>query len=208
MQPAACNERPQFTQYARSGVLHFGERAFIKCRFQAGATAQTGQRGLTGLPGVRRCQLSRVSTHLTLCSVRLRGPHQLYPVFRSQVSCKWRHQATMLDNQAFFTCPGKIDNIIARYNGSNGNCICLFWLTGTQCILAIGAGNGAIFGEPAAPDFLHNWLDIGFCHEFTLSNFAGKIPARSKRSPVACRSSSRSTMRAKTLTWPKGWVSP
>src|SRR5579859_5977382 len=102
MQPAACNKSSQFTQHPSSSMLHLGEGTFIKCRFQARIAAQTSQSSLTSLACIRvLCSslLYRVSIYSSICSLCLRCPYQLYPLFGGQVTCKWGHQATMLNDQ-------------------------------------------------------------------------------------------------------------
>src|SRR5260370_3615443 len=99
MLPAACNKGSQFTQHASSSMLHLGEGTFIKCRFQARIAAQTSQSSLTSLTCIRvlwSSLLYRVSIYTSICSVCLRCPYQLYPMFSAQVACSSCHRAPML----------------------------------------------------------------------------------------------------------------
>src|SRR5260370_7639358 len=90
MLSAGCNKSSQFTQHASSSMLHFREGTFIKCRFQARIAAQTSQSSLTSLTCIRvvcSSLLYRVSIYSSICSLCLRCPYQLYPMFGGQVAC-------------------------------------------------------------------------------------------------------------------------
>src|SRR5581483_4940295 len=185
-------------------MLQLSEGAFIKGRFQARATAQTGQSAfaVVGCAG---------NGMLRLGAVRFTSPYDLKAVFNRQVARERRHQPPMLDEQAFLAVLHERLNIVARDNGGDAHRRVICCLRRWSGVIATGwcaAIGGAIVRQHATHHFLYDCLHIRVRHASILSSFAGRIPARNRRSPVAFRSSSRSTIRAKTLTWPKGVVSP